>query len=85
MGVSAEAKEALATLRDLRFARSPAHRVGALSDVTVFVTAQTDEPAAVYRAVLQLVVPSARRYHDRWVCGWVVGMCLCVCVCMWRV
>ena len=65
MGVSPEAKEALSTLRDLRFAQTPAFRVRALNDVGKFVRGHTDEPAAVYKAVLQMVTPTARWYHDR--------------------
>eukprot|EP00038_Savillea_parva_P019291 m.27053 g.27053 ORF g.27053 m.27053 type:complete len:2638 (-) comp4371_c0_seq1:195-8108(-) len=65
MGVSPEAKEALSTLRDLRFAQTPALRVRALRDVGKFVRGHADEPAAVYKAVLQMVTPTARRYHDR--------------------
>jgi len=65
MGVSAEAKEALATLRDVRLARSPSLRVRGLNDVTTFVTSHPAENPAVFKAVLQLVAPTARRYRDR--------------------
>ena len=62
---SAEAKQTLATLRDLRFVRSPSVRIGALVDATEFVESHPDEPLPVLKAILQLVAPTARRYTDR--------------------